>query len=182
MAFCKIFGYTKKELVGRNIKTLMPKLISEHHDKFVLKNLDRIKISCCSTIEHDIATFGLHQSKYIFPMAIKLQSAPNLLNDMQYIAKIKTDKKYSSNKVAFVILNKKKEVVEITSSCISMLNISIATLSNYTIDMTTIAPDLVRKEKVQSYLQKGGGRIKIYHPTAEHRQRIFSINITLNRC
>ncbi|MDR3547493.1 MAG: PAS domain S-box protein [Candidatus Pacebacteria bacterium] len=172
MAFCKIFGYTKKELVGRGIKTLMPKLIAEHHDKFIQRNLDCIKISCYKAVESDVFTFGLHQSKYMFPVSIKLLATPNILNDMHYIAKIKIDRKHTTNTICFLLLNKKKEVVDVTSSCMNMLNISYSTLTNYTVDMNVLAPSLLKKEVLQGCLQKSGGRLVVYHPSFEHRQSI----------
>jgi len=171
MALCKTFGYSKKELVGRKMNSLMPKIIGEHHDKFVQRNLDQIKISCCSTVGRDISSFGLHKTKYIFPISIKLICTPNLLNEMQYIAKIKLDKKHTSNFTAFLILNRKKEVTDITSSCVQMLNISHNTLNNYIVDMSILAPALTKKETLQTCLQKTGSRIMIYHPTIEHRQK-----------
>jgi hypothetical protein len=36
MSLCKIFGLLKKEdLIGKNIKCIMPKLFSDHHDEFL---------------------------------------------------------------------------------------------------------------------------------------------------
>jgi len=173
LAFGKMFGYTKKELIGRGVSALMPKLIAEHHNTFIQRSLDSINISCCSIAGHDVMTFGLSQSKYMFPIAIKLQSTPNLLNEMHYIAKIKIDRKHTTNNICFLLLNKKRELVSITSSCVQMLNISNSTLNNYTVDMSVIAPELFKKDLFQNYLQKAGGRITVYHPSYEHRQRNF---------
>eukprot|EP01022_Parablepharisma_sp_SALTPOND_P002434 TRINITY_DN109_c0_g3_i1.p1 TRINITY_DN109_c0_g3~~TRINITY_DN109_c0_g3_i1.p1 ORF type:complete len:838 (-),score=56.32 TRINITY_DN109_c0_g3_i1:1041-3554(-) len=171
MALCKAFGYSKKELLGRNIKSLMPKIIGEHHDKFIQRNLDRIKISCCTTVAHDVSTFGLHKTKYIFPVSIKLQCTPNLLNEMHYVSKIKLDKKHISNSIAFLLLNRRREVLEITSSCVQMLNISHSTLNNFIIDMNIIIPGLTKKDVFQNCLQKAGSHVTVFHPSNEHRQR-----------
>lgn len=154
----------KKELLGNNIKFLMPGLIADHHDKFVQRNLEKIKISCCSMTSQDINSIGLHKSKYIFPLSVKLLSTPNLLNEMQYIAKIKIDKKFITGTTCYLLLNTKGHVVALSSSCINLLHISTSTLSNYIIDMNVMAPTLLKKDLLYNYFHKGGNIIKVFHP------------------
>jgi len=168
LAFCKTFGYFKKELIGLNIKALMPELISEHHDKFIQRNLDRIKISCCTLASQDIHSIGFHKNRYIFPLSIKLLSTPNLLNEMQYIAKVKIDKKQITGTTCYLLCNRRGHVVAISSTCVSMLHISTTTLSNYLIDMNIIAPSLFNKDLPYNCFHKGGSLIKIYHPKVDH--------------
>ncbi len=173
LAFCKLFGYFKKEIIGANIKSLMPELIAEHHDKFIQRNLEKIKISCCSLATQEKYSIGLHKNRYIFPLSIKLLSTPNLLNEMQYIAKVKIDKKMITGTTCHLLLNRKGHVVSISSSCVNLLHISTNTLSNYIVDMNEMAPSLFNKDLIYNCFHKSGSLIKIYHPRADQLSNNF---------
>ncbi len=170
MALCRVFGYTKKELIGRNVKSLMPSLIADHHDGFVQRNLERTKVSCCTILVHDIISYALHRTKYLLLVSLRLLSTPNLLNDMQYIAKVRVDKKVNSNTVCLLLLNTKKEVVGVSGGCIPMLNLSNAMLNNYTVNMSIMAPELFNDARKALCLRKGGSVITVFHPSEAHRQ------------
>ncbi len=174
LAFCKLFGYFKKELVGANIKVIMPELISEHHDKFLTRNLDNIKISCCTLTTQDLNTLALHKNRYIFPISIKLLSTPNLLNDMQYIAKVKIDKKMITSSICYLLLDKKGHVTAISSSCVSMLHISTYTIANYIVDMNVMAPTLFRKDLPYNCFHKSGSALKVFHPRADQLSTLLT--------
>lgn len=174
-AFCKLFGYFKKELIGANIKSLMPELIAEHHDKFIQRNLEKIKISCCSLESQDINSIGLHKSKYIFPLYVKLISSPNLLNEMQYIAKLKIDKKLITGTICFLLLNQKGIVAAISSSCVNLLNMSYTTICNNIVDMNIMAPTLFKKDAPYNCYHKNGSMITIYHPSIEEISKLLNL-------
>jgi hypothetical protein len=164
LAFGRLFGYTKKDLVGSNVKTLMPEMLAIHHDAFVQRNLERTKISRCAASSQEIVSVGQDRAKYIFPLAIKLVCVPNLLNEMQYIAKVRCDKKMTSGRVCYLLLNPQKRVTALSSTCIDWLNLSHATLSDFTLDMAVLAPALFDRSLPFGGSPKAGALIQIYHP------------------
>lgn len=147
-----------------DVKSLMPALIAEYHDNFIQTNLERIKISCCSVLSQDIFTIGLHGNRYIFPLSIKLLSTPNLLNDMQYIAKIRIDKKTITGEICYLLLDKSGIVKNISSSCVNLLHISVNTLSNYKVDMNIMSPSLFNKDVPFNCFHKNGSAIRVFYP------------------
>ena len=142
----------------------MPDLIGEHHDKFLLESLDKIEISTCSIITRTIFSIGLHKCRYIFPLSVKVLSTPNILNEMHYVAKVLIDKKMIKAKICYLLINNDGHVVGLSSSCVSLLNISTTTLLNYILDINVIAPSLFHHDLPHKYTHKSGSLIDVYHP------------------
>jgi PAS domain S-box-containing protein len=126
MCACRIFGYVKKELLGLKINKLMPAMFSQHHDTFLNTNLLENKINSNFDL-NEISAFGLHKNKYIFPMKIKVISIPNILNQMQYLAKITIDKREISSDIGYILIDpKKKHITAINSGTfLFLLNFSL---------------------------------------------------------
>ena len=164
MTFCKIFGYIQKDIIGLNISKLMPKLIAKFHTEFMKSNLEKQSISECSHAMNKISSVGLHKNGYIFPLFVKLLSGPNILNDMQYIAKIIVDKKTVSAEICHLLINNEKHVVGISSSCVSLLNITVNTLANYLIDIKRMIPELFPNSLLYGNFIKRDSMVKVYFP------------------
>eukprot|EP00826_Nyctotherus_ovalis_P021315 TRINITY_DN16851_c0_g1_i3.p2 TRINITY_DN16851_c0_g1~~TRINITY_DN16851_c0_g1_i3.p2 ORF type:complete len:389 (-),score=85.65 TRINITY_DN16851_c0_g1_i3:17-1183(-) len=182
LAFCRLFGYLKKDIVGSNIKIFMPELIGKHHDRFLLENLEKIEISTCSTTTRTIFSIGMHKSRYIFPLSVKILSNPNILNEMHYVAKLTTDKKIIKARICYLLLNKEGHVVGLSSTCVSMLNISVNTLSNYILDINVMAPSLFRHDLPRKYNHKSGSLIDVYYPEASEAGIFLCQYIVMQDC
>jgi len=178
-AFCKLFGYLKKDIIGANIKILMPELIAKHHDIFMLRNLERIKIAYCVLSSQELFTVGVHSNHYIFPFSARILSTPNLLNDMQYILKLRIDKKTITGTTCYLLLDTEGYVTNISSSCINLLHISTNTLSNYKIDMNIMAPTLFNKDAPSNCFHKNGSPLRVSYPPLDQLSICFKFSIVL---
>jgi PAS domain S-box-containing protein len=116
MSLCKIFGYLKKEdIIGKNVKMLQPKLISDHHDDLlntsITKQADQI-----SSRERQI--FGKHYSGYIFPLWLQIKNLPSLLSGRQFVATFKVEKTGVNKTAAYMLFSKDRELMDISPSCL----------------------------------------------------------------
>lgn len=88
--------------------------------------------------------FGKHFSGYIFPLWLQIKNLPSLLSGRQYVATFKVEKTGINKNVCHMLLNKNKEIQDITPSCLKMLGISYEKINKKIIfyDMPTILPQL----------------------------------------
>eukprot|EP00347_Sterkiella_histriomuscorum_P000937 403373955 len=163
MSLCKIFGYTKKEdVINKDVEMLMPKTYSDNHKDFLnvsgQKSADQI-----SSRERQV--FGKHFSGYIFPLWLQIKNLPSLLSGRQYVATFKVEKTGINKNVCHMLLNKNKEVQDITPSCLKMLGISYEKINKKIIyyDMPTVMPQLFQANQ-QQYQNKAGAMINFYSP------------------
>lgn len=71
LSACRIFGYLRKEeLLGKNIKVLMPPLYAQNHDEFIrsaaIKSAEAIS-------NRERSVYGRHTSGYIFPVSLQIK-------------------------------------------------------------------------------------------------------------
>lgn len=66
-ATCNLFGWKKMAIEGSSINTLMPNIISMHHDQ-LLRNFTIINRSYIQNSQ--INTFALHKDNHIIPITI----------------------------------------------------------------------------------------------------------------
>ena len=95
---CSMFGYTKKDIIGKKIDILLPEIMVKQHSKLLFEKTNEIKKEIMSnnnegtgTYEYkskDILTFGITKSKYLIPISIKISIIYNDNNEFSYIAKI----------------------------------------------------------------------------------------------
>jgi hypothetical protein len=62
--------------------------------------------------------FGKHHSGYIFPLWLSVKNLPSFLSGKQFVATFKIEKSGINKNTAYLILDKNKEVIDISSSCI----------------------------------------------------------------
>lgn len=126
LSACRIFGYLRKEeLLGKNIKILMPPLYAYHHDEFirsaVIKNAEAIS-------NRERSVYGRHTSGYIFPVSLQIKFFQSFLHGKQFAATLKQEKKGINTSVAYLIINEEGIIIEASSSMKFINNITIQVL------------------------------------------------------
>jgi|LauGreDrversion4_2_1035121.scaffolds.fasta_scaffold40967_3 hypothetical protein len=123
MAASRVFGYLQSDLEGNFIDKLMPLFIAKQHSKILRKSLQ-------SPPDHqmkDKLVYAKHKSGYIFPItiALKIVHAVGKEEDDQsggqFVGIIKVDKKLNNSNIAYLIVDKEKKIIAISSSCIYLL-------------------------------------------------------------
>lgn len=110
IACSSIFGYTKSELINRNVKILMPSLYSKNHDSFI-ENYNQTQEM--KFIDKERFVFGKHKSYYIFPVFVNIKPINNGQN-VQFAGTFRIDKVFK-NIGYFLTLNNGN--IDSISSC-----------------------------------------------------------------
>ena len=100
---CKMFKYSKRDILGRNVSTIMPVVIGEKHDSILKEFLNRHQKSF-NTDQRLI--YGKDTNGFLFPMQLELSRASFSANDeCIFIARVKPDRLKSTPISCLVGLN-----------------------------------------------------------------------------
>jgi PAS domain S-box-containing protein len=111
-----MFGYARLELIGRNVKSIVPSPWREKHDLF----LDRYRTSGEAKVigQPPRALFGLHKQGYAFAMNLTIQERRKENGDKSFIAMIvQTDQ---DKKEGVVIIREDGTIILITKAVVDM--------------------------------------------------------------
>lgn len=180
LAVCRLFGYTKKELMGNNIKILMPEMYAEHHQEFLLKNIQKLmRGENHEQNLKDRQVFGKNKSGYVFPLWFRLFSTPTLLNNSNYIGLLQIDKKTASGKIIYFLLDKKLNVCNMSSTSITMLGLHQHMIKYAKLTLTSLCPE-IDLHNIDKFQSKSGEDTNIYLPdlrclemSPDNEQNIF---------
>lgn len=142
LGICILFGYTKQELVGKNIEFLMPEMYHKYHKTILMNRLNNEKkddliakqqSKTFKTTWTDVNGYGKNKSRNLIPTFFKVAFLPNEENNENvFIAKINTEnKELNSGKNSFFVLVSPSFVIQnFTANCISSLGLNSNTINN----------------------------------------------------
>lgn len=175
----KILGYSKSELIGQNINTIMPKVIRDLHDKFMYNYFET---SHANTIGAEIRVFPLNKSGYITPCNLLVHLVPKLdegitligfLAEAQYDS-IKQKHYYKNpNRAYYIMYNAGTQVIQgISETCYEDFGISSSLVDetemtdNFTVDK--ILPEI--EDLSEDELKGPNGVVTILDTTNLHEE------------
>jgi PAS domain S-box-containing protein len=117
MSLCKVFGYVHKDdLIGKEVEVLMPRLYARTHRRFLEHAMTKPP-DAISAKERQV--FGRHATGYIFPIWLSIKPVPSgFVNGRQFAAIVKVEKSGINKNVAYMIMDKQKNIMEASASCI----------------------------------------------------------------
>ena len=144
-----LLGFTKQELIGKNIETIMPGIFSNEHGKMLSNRIKTIR----TTLNSHKDNFRASDKKQIFILPktkvgflIPINARFTVYNDDDfsntYIVKAKFEAKDTKSIYAFYVLTKDDFTVDSISSSAINLGLSMDLLKKYVINMNV----LVRNE------------------------------------
>jgi PAS domain S-box-containing protein len=125
LAASSIFGYTKSELINRNIKILMSQIYGRHHDQF-LENY--INTSEMKFPNKERIIFAKHKSNYIFPVFVNIKATQNNYQNLNFVGTFRQDKHFKIT--AYMTIYNDGTIDAISSSCITILRIDSKMIIN----------------------------------------------------
>jgi hypothetical protein len=147
LGICLIFGYTKQELVGKNIEILMPEIYHKYHKTILLNRLNAEKKKdliakhqnqIYKTTWKDVNGYGKNKSRNLIPTFFKVAYLPNEENNESvFIAKLNIEnKELKPGKDSFFVLVSPNFVIQnFTSNCISSLGLNSNIINNVNFDI-----------------------------------------------
>ena len=170
MGVCRIFGYSKAEIVGKNVEILMPQMYAKEHSKILMN---------CVNSSNDEATkgnerfvIGSHKSQYILPLILTTKLHLSVNQGIQFIGLFKTEKK--SINVCYLLLDKTKNILGVSSRTLSYLKINnkMARLGKINVEM--LSEQFTLESNSQAFISKGGLQVEVFQleqiNDAERRQ------------
>lgn len=68
--FCKIFGYSKNSILGKNVNKIMSDCISVRHNEILIAAQSRNELAY---FKHAREIYGLHRNGYLIKLMIELK-------------------------------------------------------------------------------------------------------------
>ncbi len=163
-SLCRTFGYTKKELMGAKLNSLMPEMYAKRHTELLVQDMEYKERSTEGENWKDVSAFGLNHSGYVFPVTIRLVSSPSFLNNSSYVAVFSVDKQLATSTIAFMLLDTKYAVQYVTSSAITLLNLDRSALTFNAIHVSELLPALFTPTNYEKYMSGSGALIEYHLP------------------
>ncbi|KAL4426928.1 hypothetical protein ABPG74_012928 [Tetrahymena malaccensis] len=164
------FGYSKSELINRKVNLIMPQVFADHHDSFLEDYLHHLE---SKVLNRERLLFGKAKNGYIFPSYMYVRYVPSYIHGTQFIASIRIEKYFKL--IGFMIITKGEfEIVNITSNCITLFDLSLGILNKKKPCITDLIPEFSLHTK--EFQAKGGYDIHIDIGNQEEQQ-LYNVQI-----
>jgi hypothetical protein len=143
LGLCSMFGYTRSELIGKNIEFVMPEIFHKNHKIMLMEKINdykKITMSVQNTVNYkpifkDIKSFGKNKSRYLVPFNFKVTFIPNNeQNDSVFLAKISTDVYNSgpsqNQQSCYILTNNSFIIQNFTTNAINILGMNSNAMNN----------------------------------------------------
>ena len=172
LASCRIFGYTKTELNGMRINSLMPDIYAKSHDKILQKCINNNEdIEARS----DFLVLGKHKSGYLIPLFLKTRILTSVTQGTLFAATFTLESKALD--VCYLLLDPQEDVVGMSSKCISTLKLSNKLLRNSRVSFPTLAPGIKDSAMIDQYkAPNSGGMLQFFFPEYNNEEEVSSHN------
>jgi PAS domain-containing protein len=157
LGICSIFGYTKAEILGKNIEALMPEQFHGPHRLLLTEKLNDYKkasINAQVTKNYkptfkDITTFGKNKSRYLVLFNFKVAFLPNTeQDDSVFIAKVNQDVYNLGNSqvnqnCCYILTNTSFIIQNFTANSINILGMNSTAINNNTMEITKFIKNFI---------------------------------------
>ncbi len=82
----RLLGYKSKDIKGKNVKILMPKILSDNHDSFINNYFETAK---AKILEVQRIVIAKDRQGFIVPIHIVVKAIPNLHRSLTFVGFIK---------------------------------------------------------------------------------------------
>ncbi len=111
-AFCRLLGYSESQLLNRNINTLIPKGLAEHHDRFLREASEKP-----DTVTHlglELLVPCKMRNGYLLPLYLFFRALPSYSNNLHFVATFKPDRQSESKNMCYLLLDAKGALQDVS--------------------------------------------------------------------
>jgi hypothetical protein len=143
LGICSMFGYTRQELIGKNVDIIMPEIYHKSHKQSLLNKINDHKKSTMNIQNvrnfkptfREIKGFGKNKSRYLIPFTFKVTLVPsNEQNDAVFLAKISQDLFNIGNsqnqQICFILTNNFFIIQNFTANALNLLGMNSNAINN----------------------------------------------------
>ena len=114
MSLCRAFGYTKTELLSKNLEILLPDIYAKHHHSFLIRAANT---TTAAQVSNEMFLLGKHKSGYLLPFWKQVKSHPSISEGIQFLATFKGEKKASAmSNIGYILLDNSLYVQAVSAS------------------------------------------------------------------
>lgn len=110
LAAVSLSGYSKMEILNRNISLLMPSLYGKHHDSFLESYLSTLEPRILNS---ERALPLKTKLGYIIPVIMLVRHVPSLIHGLQFVSTLRINR--SIKEVCTLIVNKEGKIENLSS-------------------------------------------------------------------
>jgi hypothetical protein len=150
LGLCSNFGYTRSEIIGKNIEAVMPEVFHKQHRKMLAEKInDYKKIAMNAQASKnfkpnfkDVNSFGKNKSRYLVPFSFKVTYVPNNdTNDSVFLGKVSQDvynvgSNNSSQQTCYILTNVGLIIQNFTANAINILGLNSNAINNGNMEIT----------------------------------------------
>lgn len=149
LGVCNLFGYSRNEIIGKNVELIMPEFYHKSHKDFLVNKIYEYRKSLFNLLESkkniqqnfkDILAFGRNKSRYLIPFKFKVVYIPNdEENNSLFLAKISPETFQlglsKQTQICFVMVNLNFIIQNFTSNSVTTLGLNSNNINNVSMDI-----------------------------------------------
>ena len=157
--FNRLFGFTKNEIIGKNLKSLMTKNYAKNHNSY----MNNFIIHCKNNVAYkQLKAFAKVKEGFIFPIWLMVKLNISFKGDLKYIGLIKPIFNEENN-YEYIIMDEKGNIEGISRKFSSKLDILPEYINSNPLNILLMAPKLVS--------------LFAYNKYSSHLKNSLSVNI-----
>ncbi|MDR3549309.1 MAG: hypothetical protein P4M11_13780 [Candidatus Pacebacteria bacterium] len=154
-------GFEVSDLLGRNVSRIMPRIIGEVHDDFLLRHF---KLGYGSLIGNERLVFAQTKDGLMEPICLLINTLPGLERGLQYIGFMRRDlakirnqfvklpSQYKGHKLSYIVANKERYMIGLSKNACGLFGLTTKYiirkkgLTTAPYSMSKLAPELGSEE------------------------------------
>jgi len=155
LGICSLLGYTRNELIGKNVETIMPEVYHKYHKNILLNKINQWKKNNLISQQQvkinkpswkDVNGFGKSKSRYLIPTFFKVAYLPNEeQNESVFIAKMATENFDAVNnnqtQSCFVLVSTNFIIQSFTANSVGALGLNSNSINNVSMEILKFIKD-----------------------------------------
>ncbi|KRX05234.1 PAS domain [Pseudocohnilembus persalinus] len=169
-------GYSKIEIINRNIKVIMPHLYAQYHNSFIYNYLNTLEPQILG-IERYLP--AKTKQDYLLPINVNVRNVPSLIHGLQFSGQFFIDKHL--NITCHMIIDTEGLLLNISSSSLPILDINVKKVEKNKYQVDEIIPGFFEKlgDEKEGLLSKHGLKVDCFNLKIRKKPKPFNASVSV---
>lgn len=143
LSCASLFGYSKTELLNKNVTNIQPIIYAKHHDDILKRYLETNETTISNK---DKPLFGKNKAGYIFPIILHVKPVYHALKDgIEFFSLFRKEKMLRN--YAYLIISQDGQIKDISASCLNILGIDQKTINLQQVMITNLFSEIFNEQE-----------------------------------